>query len=84
MPRSKLPIPVQLKNRRKELGRSLRSAAEIGGVSNPKLCQLENEDETSLLTMSWLTLQRVCKAYGVAFDELHKKLIRVARREKAL
>ena len=82
MPRTTLP--KALKNRRVKLGRSLRRAAEISGLSNPRLCQLENDGEVSFLTMSWLTLQRVCKAYDVAFAELNTKLLRIARRKKAL
>lgn len=82
MPRKTLP--KELRQRRIELKRSLRHAAAIAGLSNPWLCRLENEDESLFLKMTWTTLQRVCKAYDVAFSELNKKLERIARRKKAL
>jgi len=82
MPRTTLP--KALKKRRVQLGRSLRAAAEASGLSNPRLCQLENDGEMPFLTMSWLTLQRVCRAYDVAFAELHAQLLKIARRKKAL
>lgn len=82
MPRRTLP--KTLKQRRAELKRSLRRAAEISGLSNPRLCQLENDPEASFLTMSWLTLQRVCLAYDVPFTALHEQLESIARRRKVL
>jgi transcriptional regulator with XRE-family HTH domain len=82
MPRKTLP--KALKKRRAELNRSLRRAAEISGLSNPRLCQLENDTEVSFLTMSWLTLQRVCLAYDVPFTALHEKLQSIARQRKVL
>lgn len=82
MPRRTLP--QELKYRRKKLGRSLRRAAEIAGLSNPWLSRLENDDESLFLAMTWTTLQRVCRAYDVAFSELNAKLETIARRKKAL
>lgn len=82
MPRKTLP--EVLKHRRMKLGRSLRRAAEIAGLSNPWLSRLENDDEILFLTMTWVTLHRVCKAYDVPFLELNKKLESIARRRRAL
>jgi len=82
MPRKTLP--KALRDRRAELKRSLRRAAEISGLSNPRLCQLENDNEAAFLTMSWLTLQRVCLAYDVPFVALHEQLENIAKRRKAL
>lgn len=82
MPRKTLP--KALKKRRAELKRSLRRAAEISGLSNPRLCQLENDGEASFLSMSWLTLQRVCLAYDVPFQMLHETLKDIAQRRKVL
>lgn len=82
MPRRTLP--KELKQRRLKLGRSLRRAAEIAGLSNPWLSRLENDDETLFLMMTWVTLHRVCKAYDIPFSELNKKLESIARRKRAL
>lgn len=82
MPRETLP--KTLKKRRAKLQRSLRRASEISGLSNPRLCQLENDGEKAFLSMSWLTLQRVCLAYDFPFATLHEALKGIARRRKVL
>jgi transcriptional regulator with XRE-family HTH domain len=82
MPRKTLP--EALKKRRAELKRSLRAAADLSGLSNARLCQLENASEAAFLPLSWLTLQRVCKAYDVPFSALNEQLESIARRKKAL
>ena len=82
MPRKNLP--EALRRRRTQLGRSLRAAADVSGLSNARLCQLENASEAAFLSLAWVTLQRVCKAYDVPFSELNKQLENIARRKKAL
>jgi predicted transcriptional regulator len=77
-------LPEKLKKRRVKLGRSLRKAADISGLSNPHLCQIEGRPETALVNCSWLTLRRICLAYELAPEMLDAALAAIAKKEKLL
>jgi len=79
-----MSLPKSLKKRRVKLGRSLRKAAEISGLSNPHLCQMEGREDVALLKFSWLTLRKVCKAYDISPKMLDEQLQEIAVREKLL
>lgn len=64
-----------------KLGRSLRLASKVSGLSNAHLCQIENSDGTPLLACSWTTLCGLCRAYDITDDALVKELRRLMKKK---